>query len=109
MTRRLFYFLLSISLLGFSVRHDLEVSAQEFEETPVWLGFTKQEKQENPDYLPPVVPERIPNDEDKQPGRLPQLNQQSLNWSVYSGGLCICLIVFRLAYKKRSSIQREGA
>lgn len=105
MTRRWFYFLLCIGLLTFTGK---DVSAQELGATPVLLGFVKQEKQEMPDYLPPSLPERIPNDIDKQAGRFPQLNQQSMYWVVYSGGLCICLIVLRLANRKRDNQYRGG-
>ena len=106
MTRRLFYFLLSIGLRAITERCDLDVSAQELKEPPVWLDFIEQGKQEHPTYLSSIVPERIPSDKHKQTGRLPQLNQQSLHWALCSGGLLTCLIVIPLLCKKRKAIQR---
>ncbi|MBO1090128.1 hypothetical protein [Enterococcus hirae] len=103
MIRKLVYFLLCLGLLTFSEK---DVLAQEMGETPVLFGFSKQEKQELPDYLPSSLPERIPNNAHKKTVRLPQLNQYPDYLVLYSAGLCICLIVLRLAIRKRQKQYR---
>lgn len=107
MTRRYFYFILCIGLLVFNGIYDLHVSAQELGDTNITLGFGNQEESEAPDNLFPSEPERIPNEETSHYGRLPQLNQQTLYWIMYSGALGIFLVIFYLT-RKKSSYYKEG-
>lgn len=103
MTRRLFYFILCVGLLVFAGKYDLNVSAQELGETSMTFGFGKQETLGVPDNLFPSEPERIPNEETTHYGRLPQLNQETLYWSMYIVILGVFLVVFYLTRRKRVS------
>lgn len=87
--------------------YNINVSAQEIGKTQFLISFSKYEKQEIPDYFPSSMPESIPSDMENLAFVLPQLNQRYRSWIMYSGLVCIYLVVFYLTSKKIDVYYKE--